>query len=194
MISGSSERKISIIGLEMLKAKENEAILEIGFGTGHAIKDLAESVGDSGKIYGIDISDGMFQITQTRIRKAGLSNRVELILGDVFGHPFKPKFFNAIFLSFTLELFDTPDIPKLLRRCLTILKPNGRICIVSIAKKNKPMTKLYELAHILFPKQLDCRPIYPRQALMEAGFEIIAVREESMWGISVEIVLAKKVS
>ncbi len=194
MISGSSEGKISIIGLEMLKVKENEIILEVGSGTGRAIIDLAQSVGDSGKVYGIDISDGMLQVTHSKVQKAGLSNRTELILGDFIQYPFNPDFFDAIFISFTLELFDTPDIPRVLKKCLTLLKPHGRLCVVSLAKRNKPLTRLYELAHILFPNFLDCRPIYPLQAVREAGFHITTVEELSMWGIAVEIVLAEKMA
>lgn len=52
-------------------------------GTGHCILALAQSVGNSGKVYGIDISEGMYNITQSRVRKAELSDRVELKCGEV---------------------------------------------------------------------------------------------------------------
>lgn len=192
LIAGSSEQKLSAVGLEMLNIQEGEKILEIGFGTGYNMLQLANAVGTSGKVFGIDISEGMHKMTRTRMQRAGLLNRVILILGDAMAYPFETNFFNAIFISFTLELFDTPDIPVFLQNCKKILHPDGRICVVSLSKKNNPMVKLYELVHNLFPKYLDCRPIYVQQSMIDAGFTITEVKELSMWGLPVDVVLANK--
>ncbi len=72
-LAGSSEKRLVHLGLQKLAASEGNAVLEIGFGTGHAILALAAAVGDAGKVYGIDISEGMRNITQVRINRAGLS-------------------------------------------------------------------------------------------------------------------------
>ena len=39
------------LGLEKLATAEGKVVLEIGFGTGHALVALAQAVGDSGKGY-----------------------------------------------------------------------------------------------------------------------------------------------
>ena len=135
IVTGSSEGKYRDIGLNTLKAQEGEKILEIGFGTGHAIVSLAKSVGPSGKIYGIDISEGMYDLALARVQRAGLNERVKLSVGDALNLPFEPNFFDAIFMSFTLELFDTPEMPVLLKECLRVLREKGRICVVALAKK-----------------------------------------------------------
>jgi len=62
LISGASERKFCDEGLQTLKAKNGETILEIGFGTGHSLLELASCVGGSGHIHGIDLSEGMLAI------------------------------------------------------------------------------------------------------------------------------------
>ena len=59
LIAGSSERKFRQVGLEMLAAQAGEHVLEIGYGTGHCILALAQDVGESGLVYGVDISAGM---------------------------------------------------------------------------------------------------------------------------------------
>ena len=189
------ERKYIEIGLQRLNAKENEKILEIGFGTGHSIIELAKSVGESGKVYGIDLSEAMYKITQSKIEKAGLTERVILKLGDAAKLQFENDFFDAIFMSFTLELFDTPEIPVVLKECQRVLKAGGRICIVAMSKPEKIniITKLYEWSHRKFPKYIDCRPILVQKSLKDAGFHIIDSSEMMMWGLPVEIVFANKV-
>jgi hypothetical protein len=47
-----SEKRFTESGLQKLKVKQGETVLEIGFGTGHALVALARLVGQSGKVYG----------------------------------------------------------------------------------------------------------------------------------------------
>ena len=87
LISGPSESKIKKKGLSLLNARPGETILEIGFGTGQCIHDLAKSVGSNGMVYGIDLSSGMLQVAQNRLRQTGLTDRVELRQGDALQLP-----------------------------------------------------------------------------------------------------------
>jgi ubiquinone/menaquinone biosynthesis C-methylase UbiE len=194
LLASPSERKYRAAGLQKLCAKEGEAVLEIGFGTGNDILTLAQSVGISGTVCGIDISEGMCDIAKSRIRKAGLSGRVRLDCSDAVRLPYNDNFFDAIYMSFTLELFDTPEIPVVLHECSRVLRTGGRICVVAMSKKEKAgvMVRLYEWSHIQFPNYVDCRPIFVQKALENAGFQILDVTEMSMWGLPVEIVMAMK--
>lgn len=194
LLAGLSEKKYKEIGLRKLKAMEGEVVLEIGFGTGQCMLALAQSVGDSGKVHGIDISEGMFNVTTSRLRKAGLSDRVELNCDDAAKLPYESETFDAVFTSFTLELFDTPEIPVVLQECHRVLRKDGRICVVAMSKRGKDnlMVKLYMWAHDKYTRFVDCRPIYVREALKDAGFRIVDVTEESMFMLPVDIVLAEK--
>ena len=195
ILSGCLERKYREAGLQKLGAKEGEIVLEIGFGTGHCILALAQSVGKSGEVYGVDISEGMLNVTQSKVWEALLSERVKLKCGDAAKLPFEANFFDAIFMSFILELFDTPEIPTVLHECQRVLRRRGRICIVAMSKEGKAglMMKLYEWLHKNFPNYLDCRPIFVQKTLEDADFQILDVTEMSMWGLPVEIVVAKKI-
>ena len=194
LIAGSSERKFVEVGLQQLSAREGETVLEIGYGTGRSIVAFARSVGASGKVYGIDLSEGMFRIAGERVKEAGLSERVDLRCGDAAKLPFEADFFDAIFMSFTLELFDTPEIPIVLHECHRVLRSGGRMGVVAMSKKAEVSlaVRLYEWAHIHIPNYVDCRPIFVQRALEDAGFQIAEKTEMSMWELPVECVMAKK--
>jgi len=194
-LAGGTERELLQIGLQQLAIQQGEAVLEIGFGTGHGILALAEAVGDSGKVYGIDISEGMLRIAQARLSAAGLSHRVELRRDDATRLSFPDNWSDAVLLSFTLELFDTPEIPIVLGECQRVLRTHGRIGVVAMSEKGQASLalRLYEWAHNRFPRYVDCRPIFVEQSLQDAGFEISKSRQVSMWGLPVDIVLAQKV-
>lgn len=191
-LAGFAEKKPKEAGIKKLGAGEGEKVLEIGFGTGHCILALAQSVGNTGKVYGIDLSEEMYNITQSRVRKAELSDRVELKCGDAAKSHFEANYFDAVFMSFTLELFDTPEIPVVLQEVQRVLRGGGRICVVAMSKKKQTSVgiRLYEWIHEKFPKYVDCRPIFVQESLAGVGFQITDVTEMSMMGLPVEIVLA----
>jgi demethylmenaquinone methyltransferase/2-methoxy-6-polyprenyl-1,4-benzoquinol methylase len=193
-ISGNTEKKYRDLGLNLLAAHPGEHILEIGFGTGHALVTLAQAVGPQGHVTGIDLSDGMVEITHQRLAQANLTERVTLLQGDAASHPFEPGAFDAVFMSFTLELFDTPEIPHVLRACARALRSGGRLGVVALVKDTQPgwPVRLYEWFHDRLPTMVDCRPIFGRAALQEAGFTLEKVESQVMWGLPVEILLGSQ--
>ena len=195
VIAGSTEKKYRDGGLEKLSAQPGERILEIGFGTGHCLVALAKAVGSTGQVIGLDISDGMLAVAQQRLQTEKLSDRAILHLGDAANLNFIPSTsLDGIFMSFTLELFDTPEIPRVLQECYRVLKLGGRLVVVTMTKTDPPgmAVRLYEWFHEQMPDYADCRPIFARQALEQNGFVIEDGSVSSMWGLPVEIILGRK--
>jgi ubiquinone/menaquinone biosynthesis C-methylase UbiE len=188
-----SEAPVRTAGLEMLDAQPSWQVLEIGFGTGHSLIELARSVGPSGKVFGIDLSEKMVEITQKRVEEEGLNEQIELFCGDALHLPYESESFDGIFMSFTLELFDTPEIPLVLAECKRVLKPGGRIVAVGMSRllPKGLVMEIFEWTHRHFPNYLDCRPILVRQALEDSGFRIRDSRIMKMW-INVEVVCGVK--
>ncbi len=193
LLAEHSEAPMRELGLHLLDAKPGEHVLEIGYGTGHCIAELADSVGPTGKVYGIDISIAMQLLANQLAKERGIADRVELRCGDAEQLPYEDDSIDGLFMSFTLELFDTPEIPNVLAECFRVLKPEGRIVVVAVSKSGKPglVVKAFEWTHQHFPNLMDCRPIYVQPALEAAGFRISRAETRHMW-VPVEIVLGIK--
>lgn len=193
LLSERSEAPMRKAGLGLLRPKPGETVLEIGFGTGHTLLALAKAVGPKGRVLGVDLSDQMTKLAKQILSKAGFLERVRIRCGDATQLPYADESVDAIFSSFTLELFDTPEIPKVLRECRRVLRPDGRVVVVGMSKDgpNDPLINVFEWTHKHFPKFLDCRPIYVRQAIEAAGFIVRKSLTRHMW-IPVEIILGTK--
>jgi len=192
-----SEKRFTQSGLQLLGVKNGERVLEIGFGTGHSLVALAEQVGDDGLIAGMELSLGMIEVARQRLypfghKQAKVQKRsAEIIQGDGTLLPFDSDSFDAVFLSFTLELFSDEEILVVLDECHRILKREGRLGVVSLSKRDELACRLYEQAHERWPVMLDCRPIELRKNLETGGFRVQALKVETMWGLPVDVSLSK---
>ncbi len=191
LLAERTEQPMREKGLDLLAAQPGERILEIGCGTGHCLVELAKAVGTDGAVHGLDISDAMVTLSRELLLKTGLEERVELHRGDAARTPYPDDSLDGAFISFTLELFDTPEIPEILAEIGRVLRPGGRLAVVSLSKEGKPslMRKAFEWTHKHFPNLMNCRPIYVRRTIEAAGFAVQAAEIGHMW-VPVEIVLA----
>jgi demethylmenaquinone methyltransferase/2-methoxy-6-polyprenyl-1,4-benzoquinol methylase len=193
LLAEHSERPMREKGLDLLAAAPGETVLEVGFGTGHCLSGLARRVGPNGKVLGVDISENMLAEAKKTLDKDGFADRVELHCGDAEHLPYDSESIDGMYTSFTLELFDTPELPKVLAEWRRVLKPGGRLVVVAVSKRGgqRVIVKAFEWTHKHFPNLMDCRPIYVSRAMQAAGFKIQDVKDEQMW-VPVEIVLGVK--
>jgi ubiquinone/menaquinone biosynthesis C-methylase UbiE len=197
LLAGSSERALRDLGLRELAIRHGERVLEIGAGTGAALVELARAAGPAGLAVGVDLSLGMCGIARLQIADCGLKNEpapcAVITCGDAARVPLSEGAFDAVFMGFALELFDDGDMRAVLAECRRVLRPGGRLCVVAMAEPDSPspMTRLYAWAHGRFPAAVDCRPIAVSQTLALGGFSVELLVRRSLWGLPVEVALAR---
>jgi demethylmenaquinone methyltransferase/2-methoxy-6-polyprenyl-1,4-benzoquinol methylase len=141
----------------------------------------------------VDLAENMVAATREELAKENLLDRADLVCGNAEHLPYGGDSLDGIIMIFTLELFDTPDIERVLGECRRVLRWGGRIVVVGISKEGRQglLVRAFEWTHRHLPNLMDCRPIFIRRALVSAGFQIEDSRVDHMW-VPVEIVLAKK--
>lgn len=197
MIADANEHAAREQGERALDLEPGERALEVGFGTGNSLIHLARTVGNEGHVTGIDVSVGMRDVTATKLEEEGLQHRVNLLLGDARQLPCDDNSFDAALTTFTLELFPLEDIPVVLSEISRVLRPGGRIAVVSMAlvqpgETDSLLEKTYKWMHRHFPHLVDCQPIDPARSLQMSDFEVESERRIEIWTMPVAIVLARK--
>jgi ubiquinone/menaquinone biosynthesis C-methylase UbiE len=195
LFSGAGELKLGGETLDLMELPVGGTILEVGFGTGKLLLELIRRVGKNGHVYGVDLSYGMCRFARRRLGRAGVLDRALLIAGDGYRLPIAPGSMDGIFMGFTLELFDTPELMPVIQECMRVLKPGGQMGIVYLSASNRPgfAERLYTKAHERWPRLVDCRPIDPISLFADIGFPYEKLIFNKLWGLPVtQLVLTKK--
>lgn len=195
LIASASEQEARQKGLDILAVAPGERVLEIGYGTGHSLVALAEAVGAEGAVCGIDLSEGMREVARERLAGSGLAGRVELDVGDARALPYGDGRFDAVAMSFTLELFDPEeDLPRVLAEVRRVLEPGGRLGVVGLETRDgsNAIVDFYRWFHRHFPHIVDCQPIRLVSLLEAAGFRVGERIATSIWGLPVAAVVARR--
>ncbi len=198
-IADAGEHTARERGEQALAVQPGERVLEVGFGTGNSVLNLAKNVGDEGQVCGVDVSSGMLSVAEKKIAAEGLLERVRLQVSDARELPYDDESFDAAFTSFTLELFALEDIPKVLSEIRRVLRGDGRLGVVSMATVKEGdhpsmLENTYVWMHRHFPHIVDCQPINTIQFMKDAGFQIQENIDMSIWTMPVAVVVGQKVS
>lgn len=110
-----------------LRIKENDKILEIGFGTGRDSIKILDKLGSDGELHLQDISKEILEIGVDKINKYDKKAQVFYSLSNAYYLPYEDKYFDKVFHFGGLNTFG--DIKKAFSEMIRVIKPGGRIVV-----------------------------------------------------------------
>ena len=108
--------------VEMAKLQGDETALDLACGTGDITFAVASHLA-KGRAAGLDITQGMLDIAESKRREAQTAN-VSFHRGDIMKLPFTGETFDCVTGGYALR--NVPDIAGALTEILRVLKPGGR--------------------------------------------------------------------
>jgi ubiquinone/menaquinone biosynthesis C-methylase UbiE len=117
--------------IDLLGPLEGATVLDVGCGTGRNFPILAPRVGATGRIIGLDYSEGMLAQARERVQARGWGN-VELLRGDAARLEGVPENVDAVVSIWCLGI--VYDLEAALQRALDVLRPGGRIAIMDFSR------------------------------------------------------------
>jgi len=115
--------------LDYSKAQPGEVCVDLGSGRGTDVLRLAEDVGDTGFVYGIDVSDGMLKKAEKNAAKLGVTN-VEFVKSKLEDIKIKSDTVNLIISNCTIN--HASDKFKVWSEIERILQKSGRFVVSDI--------------------------------------------------------------
>ena len=121
-----SIREFSDVAFDLCRPQPGERVLDVGCGLGETTRSLAELVGPTGEVVGIDAGERFVETATAEAAEAGASN-VSYMTGDVQVADMGSGF-DLAFSRFGTMFFANPVAA--LRNARSSLRPGGRLCMV----------------------------------------------------------------
>ena len=125
--------------IDSLAVKEGGNYLDLCCGTGDLSLRIAERLGNSGGVVGLDFADNMLQLAKLRTQQGSLSkqtqDRIQWIRGDAQSLPFSDNSFDGAIISFGLR--NLSDYRKGISEMVRVVKPGGRIVNLDLGHPDK---------------------------------------------------------
>ncbi len=114
--------------LDLVTLRPGITALDVGFGTGFPLLELAQRLGESSMVYGIDPWKEAIERVKLKIDICNIKN-VRLTEGDASAMDFADNFFDLIVSNTGINNFEDPA--KVLEECFRVSKPGAHIALTS---------------------------------------------------------------
>lgn len=146
------EERCSLM-LANLGVKPGMSICDMGCGNGFHTLKMAEMVGETGTVYGVDVQPEMLKFMRERFETQGIENVVP-ILGS-FHNPHLPK--NSVDMILLVDVYHEFSHPEfMLKSMRDALKPGGVIVLVEyrLEDPDVPIKLLHKMSKAQVAKEM----------------------------------------
>lgn len=126
--------------LEHIPLRGHTTVLDVGHGTGFPLIELAERLGSTCRVHGIDRWEMAVRRAQRKARVRGVRN-VSLSQGDAAAMPFRDREFDLVVSNLGINNFSDPD--AVLRECWRVSRPSAKLVLTTNLQGH--MQEFYEV-------------------------------------------------
>jgi len=184
------EGKAKQRGLAVLNPQPGQKLLNVGVGTGKEHAQLQTALAPDGLAFGLDFSPVMLRLAHNR-------TGTPLCRADAATLPYPTATFDSLFSSYLLDLLPTTLLPQLLDGFYRVLKPGGRLVLVSLTEgvdlPSRALVGLWKAAYAISPVACGgCRPLQLTSMVEAAGFREVQREVVVQLAFPSEVIFADK--
>ena len=159
--------------------KEGDRVLDLGCGGGIDVLLAARCVGDTGFVYGLDMTEEMLELAERNKEKAGAEN-VAFIKGDIEDIPMEAESLHVVISNCVINL--SRNKLQVLKEAYRVLKAGGRFCVADIVQCREvdedTRGKLHQMigcvSGAMMPEEYE-------QVLRQVGFSRIGITVDRVY-------------
>lgn len=139
------------VAVEIVKASKPSNILDVATGTGDLAIQLNYAIHPPKGIIGIDLSKGMLDIAEKKVREEELDNDISFEEGDCLKMRFGDNSFDAVTVAYGVRNFE--HLEQGYAEMCRVLTSGGILCVVELSTPTNPIIKLFYniYTHTLIP-------------------------------------------
>lgn len=110
--------------------QEGEMVLDVATGTAYIPSQIAQRVGERGRVVGLDITPAMLACGAAKLAEVGLLTSTRLVCGSGMAMPLADDVFDVVMCGLGTHHM---DVPRLLAEIRRVLRPGGRLVVADAA-------------------------------------------------------------
>lgn len=122
--------------------KSGDICLDLCCGSGDIAQMLAERVGKTGQVYGVDFAAAQLEVARDRSEKRCLKPPIQWVQADVLHLPFESDRFDCATMGYGLR--NVLDILLSLKEIHRVLKPGGKAAILDMHRPSNAWVRGFQ--------------------------------------------------
>jgi demethylmenaquinone methyltransferase/2-methoxy-6-polyprenyl-1,4-benzoquinol methylase len=184
------EARAKRLAVDCLDLAPGQVVLNVGLGTGKYYQEVQASLGDLGLAAGVDLSMSMLRVARSRKLN-------DLVQSEGAWLPFAAGSIDRLLCTYVLDLVALADLPSWLVEFRRVLKPGGRMVLVSLTDGvnlvSRGFVSVWRLAYRLSPLACGgCRPLQLAGLVRQAGFERVDRQVVLQYAVPSELLVVRR--